>query len=165
MRTCGSCSGFGSFFLFVSLLRIGTFYFSSVAPNHDWTVPRNDALWQDDSKTLFDPCPSGWRMPKSGAGSLSPWSAFSLSNGPLESSPAMGGRCFNQSVVTGGTAWYPGAGNRSNSTGLPDYLDGTSGFIWASVSTAYLYFSLYDVFPSYGDNRRAWAFPVRCLRE
>ena len=47
------------------------FYFSS--GGGDWTVPQNDALWQDNKKTLFDPCPAGWRVPRGGTDIETPW--------------------------------------------------------------------------------------------
>lgn len=34
-----------------------TFYRSST-----WQTPENDQLWKDDEKTIYDPCPAGWRV-------------------------------------------------------------------------------------------------------
>lgn len=34
-----------------------TFYRSTT-----WQTPQNDQLWKDDEKTIYDPCPAGWRV-------------------------------------------------------------------------------------------------------
>ncbi|MDE5945261.1 MAG: hypothetical protein K2G93_06740 [Rikenella sp.] len=150
----------------------GSFYFDVVEPS-DWTTPENDALWIGERKTLFDPCPSGWQVPKGGDPAdkpyPSPWKAFSVNNGDWESS---GGRTF-RSVVYGaaGTTWYPAAGYRRwNPGGL--ILVGTElGCFAASKADGlvhYLYSVANTVNPSGfsgGWPHPAIGFPVRCVRE
>lgn len=53
------------------------FITTDTAPN-DWFSPafnRGNDRWigRGNSKTIFDPCPKGWRVPVSGEGSSSPW--------------------------------------------------------------------------------------------
>jgi hypothetical protein len=31
--------------------------------NGNWLADYDDSLWQDDVKTIYDPCPAGWRVP------------------------------------------------------------------------------------------------------
>ena len=44
-----------------------TFYFgnSAIQTYRDWIYVNNDDLWKDDDKTLYDPCPEGWKVAKS----------------------------------------------------------------------------------------------------
>jgi len=30
---------------------------------NDWQTPQSDALWNNSGKTVYDPCPDGWRVP------------------------------------------------------------------------------------------------------
>lgn len=32
-------------------------------PDGDWLTKKNDELWSDDGKTIYDPCPPGYRVP------------------------------------------------------------------------------------------------------
>ena len=38
------------------------FYKNVVSP-YDWLTPQNDVLWNNSGKTVYDPCPDGWRVP------------------------------------------------------------------------------------------------------
>jgi hypothetical protein len=50
------------------------YYHSGVS--NDWTEQDNN-LWQMTVKTVFDPCPPGWRVPAGGAtAAYNPWSGF-----------------------------------------------------------------------------------------
>ena len=40
-----------------SIAHPATFYRSTT-----WQTPQNDQLWKDDEKTIYDPCPAGWRV-------------------------------------------------------------------------------------------------------
>jgi hypothetical protein len=76
-----------------SILHPMWFYYGTFLTNigNDWytatdtRLSQNDALWGGASlvtptaKTIFDPCPAGWRVPAC-SGSLSPWSGFETIN-------------------------------------------------------------------------------------
>ena len=149
------------------------FYFA--AAQNDWTSPQNGELWRDEIKTLFDPCPNGWRLPKSGTTTdipnPSPWKAFNMDNSVLDIS---GGRVFN-TVVHGaaGKTWYPAAGYRH-------WLNGNFNLVTVELSCMsststngviyYLYSTASTVKPSGFNDGGGWpapaiGFPVRCVRE
>ena len=56
------------------------YYQTSSRYNYDWIgSTRNDNLWNSTSggKTVYDPCPAGWRVATSGSSYSSPWYASS----------------------------------------------------------------------------------------
>ena len=120
-------------------------------------------------KTLFDPCPAGWRVPASGAGSLSPWNAFTADNGPWINDLDKSGRYFDQSVVLGpSAAWIPCPGVRaSESSGIISWTKADAHF-WTSTPSGTYAFRFYSantaVDPS-NSIRRSRGNSVRCVRE
>ena len=145
----------------------GTFYFSTAALN-DWTSPGNDALWQDALKTLFDPCPTGWRVPKSGERANDPWSALKTTTGNWVTEAATTGWRQNAPAVIGGTAWIPAGGYRKWDAGWYFHVQ-NEGNQWSSHRTPDRYWIL-RIMPSSLDNGGdcnyiAIGFPVRCIRE
>ena len=164
--------GVGAAFILYVFNVKDAFYFSAAEPR-DWTSPQNNNLWQDTVKTLFDPCPAGWRVPQGGgeASGRSPWSAFTADNGPYQDGEKrVKGRLWDRTVCYGGTAWYPVTGERYSSTGL--FYNANNGSNWTTTSQGamahYLYFN--DVYINiYGFTAsgyyRAYGFPVRCIRE
>lgn len=146
------------------------FYFGTAVG--DWTDPQNADLWRDESKTLFDPCPSGWRVPKSGTGELSPWNSFTVDNGPLQGNKTTAGRLFDNSAVQSGSTWYPTSGYREASRYYyPDgRLFGVTAYCHtrsASIVTEDIYIFHYNfgsVYPSHTYSR-ASGLSVRCVRE
>ncbi|WP_298062225.1 hypothetical protein [uncultured Rikenella sp.] len=143
------------------------FYFGTA--QSDWTFPQNDELWRDGVKTLFDPCPAGWRVPKNGKEQASLWSAFTMANGPWNGTDVgpSGGRTWSAPETYGGSAWYPATGMRYPSTGT-FYESGNGHFIWYSGTNGtegndsgfYL-----GIFYVAADDPRAFGFSVRCVRE
>ncbi len=134
-------------------------------------MPHNDALWQDAVKTLFDPCPAGWRVPRSGdkASGRSPWNAFNAENGPWEGTQSTGGRKWSVPNVYGGSAWYAAAGWRRPEIGTIINV-GKDGAYWTATYTGeqafLLFFTNYMTDPSnIGSTYRARGYPVRCVRE
>lgn len=124
-------------------------------------------LWEDGIKTLFDPCPAGWRVPESGAGDKSVWSAFSAENGTWnEANNDPSGGYHYSGVSAQGSPWYPAsgfftpAGKRS----------GTGSWIhnWnctAHADRSYCFRISYTDFTPNATNVRNHGFPVRCVRE
>ena len=145
----------------------GTFYFRSTE-TQDWTSPQNDALWRDAVKTLFDPCPAGWRVAQSGTGNLSPWRAFTMDNGPWRDFGigATGGREW---TFSGTKIWYPACGLRHGNNGKTNNY-GRYQWLWSSTPSEAAHNSYrfrYDeasVQPATGGVRGDGS-PVRCIRE
>ena len=137
--------------------------------SNDWVSnnPYNsmDRLWNSpttgDAKSLFDPCPPGWRLPRNGS-----WDGFALGN------RIIGGfsQGWNFTFVANGleSVWYPASGCRGVGTGAVNG-ERTFGASWSASpsSTAngfYLGFLSGNVGPQNLSNRGG-GFPVRCLQE
>ncbi|MDD6976700.1 MAG: PL29 family lyase N-terminal domain-containing protein [Bacteroidales bacterium] len=136
--------------------------------NNDWyytgTSSTDNTRWTTSSsdKSIYDPCPAGWRVPDGGSNGI--WSKAGF--GTTTYDWTNGGMSF--SISSPSTTWYPASGYR-------DYYDGglsnvgNSGNYWSASPYGdyayYLYFNYYgDVLPSY-DDYRANGFSVRCLQE
>lgn len=151
-----------------------TFYFKTDdtgGPNqYDWysTISRthDDNLWgATGSKSVYDPSPEGWRVPKSGSGTSSPW------NNITNSVAFTYGYNWTSSI-----GWYP-------ATGYLDYNSGSLmntgiyGIYWSAsanneTDTYSFYLSSSAVRTSNlkaTDNNkgtyRSYGFPIRCVKE
>lgn len=144
--------------------------------NHDWYYTgdssTDDTRWQS-SKTIYDPCPAGWRVPDGGGSGV--WAtAFGTSSGWTTASnwdSTNLGMDFSNTDKTLGSSepiWYPASGYRDyRKWSISDV--GSYGIYW-SVSPydrgAYrLGFSVNGgVDPAY-NSYRAYGQSVRCLQE
>ena len=148
-----------------------TFVKASSSP-YDWHYSsRDNTLWtaSDKTKSIYDPCPAGWRVPDGGddgvwskaLGSSSDFTQSSLYNSFNK------GMNFSGKFGSASTIWYPASGYLYHGGGLS--LVGNSGSYWSASpydSHAYgLDFDYYgSVYPLYG-NGRAFGCSVRCLQE
>jgi hypothetical protein len=124
---------------------------------------QNDDLWGGSNlvipgeKTIFDPCPAGWRVP-AWSGNQSPWNAFPTSNFTWSDSNHGG---------TYGGSYYPASGSR-NCRNATLYSTGLVAYNWSASPYSHYGFHLYfsidgiDLSRSY---YRANGFSVRCVRE
>lgn len=144
-----------------------TYYYKTKSP-YDWyssTSTQNNNLWNSTSgeKTVYDPCPEGWRVPVSGAGTASPW--YSDYSSDYMSGTFNYGWNWTDSYYN--LKWFPAAGYRRYSTGSIS-SQGTYGYYWtASVSgtsTYSLYFNKTSVKPSYTTSYRSNGCSVRCVK-
>ncbi len=137
--------------------------------NYDWyytgSSSTDNTRWQSE-KTIYDPCPVGWRVPDGGgAGVWSRASEYWYFNHTYDSVDE--GMNFSGKFADGSTVWYPASGHRGYGGTLG--LVGLSGD-YLSVTpfgddAYYLSFNDYgDVLPSFIDNR-AGGLSVRCLQE
>jgi hypothetical protein len=143
------------------------FYYGVSGTENDWHyASRDNTLWGHASdggiKTIYDPCPSGWRVPVNYNMSTasSPWNGFTSSNGGT----------FANGYNWGTNAVYPAAGNRNYSSGSLNNV-GTYGLYWSASpnsSTSYgalgLYFGSGTVSVGYNAGR-ANGISVRCSQE
>ena len=134
-----------------------SFYYGS----EDWLSTRNDALWGHGSnKTLFDPCPEGWRVPKDGA-----WEGVD----PLA---ATGDYAIDKGWTWENLGYYAAAGIRHRSNDGTLFYPGTRGYAWsASPSTktdgrsfCFQCVSATNITTS-ADTHRTYGMPVRCVKE
>ena len=144
--------------------------------NYDWyytgSRSTDNTRWttSDKPKSIYDPCPAGWRVPDGGSNGV--WSkalgsSSTFKNSSLYSSSNKG---MNFSGVFGSasTIWYPASGYLGRTDGCL-YNVGGYGLYWSAspdnVGACYLYlYSTGSVGPSYG-NDRAYGLSVRCLQE
>ena len=157
-------------------LHSSAFYFADYTTNNgDWTWPQNTDLWRDEVKTLFDPCPAGWRVPRGGKGELSPWQHFSstkANNGqPNISGDFVNGCNFYRYPQNESTCWYPALGRFNGNTAIREQI-GKVGYYWTSsdvtgtISSYHLYFTAFTIYPSNDDyHSHAFGLSVRCVRE
>jgi uncharacterized protein (TIGR02145 family) len=135
----------------------------------------NNPAWHSSStdKSLFDPCPPGWKLPVTGT-----WDTFVLPGtntpnavnypGDYKSGNDQAGWEFYMSGSSGETAFFPTTGYRNITTGVLIY-ERLYGFYWSSppgssVTGWSLAFGAPDVYPQSASNR-GYGFSVRCVQE
>ena len=167
---------------------LSSIYNEQGAP-YDWYTTsasnQNNDLWGNGTtKSIYDPCPEGWRVPPIGT-----WSDFTREaadpmagtfpyyiNGVISETGskfyAANGRLYKVSTSGTGTplAWYPAAGYRERATGTLGGI-GRFGYSWASSARdsdgAGLSFGptgLSHAFAT-GLGARAYSYQVRCIQE
>jgi len=160
------------------------FYFGKDQTNvdYDWyTVTdtrssQNDALWGNalytgtpTTKTIFDPCPAGWRVP-TWKSSYSPWDVFGGSALNTSYSYTNGSwSAENYGATWTSAGFYPAAGIRSAGNGALTDVGG-GGHYWSASpyygNGVYLYFNGSYVYPAHcSGDYRAYGFSVRCVQE
>ena len=139
--------------------------------NYDWyytgSSSTDDTRWQSE-KTIYDPCPVGWRVPDGGDNGV--WSkalgSSSSYTGTYDGTNK--GMNFSSKFGDASTIWYPASGCRIDGGGALINVGDRGGYwsVFPSYDLAsYLYFNYFgDVYPSYY-NYRAYGFGVRCVQE
>lgn len=139
---------------------------SSSTDNTRWTTSASN-------KSIYDPCPAGWRVPDGGSNGV--WSKALGSNDNFSGYPYDGtneGMNFSGKFGSAATIWYPASGFRFYKDGRLNNVSDI-GFYWsASTYNDYGYDGAYrldfiyngDVHPSY-NYYRASGQSVRCLQE
>ncbi len=140
--------------------------------NNDWYYPVSedtyDTRWttSESEKSIYDPCPAGWRVPDGGEEGI--WSkakGFSSDySGTYDGTDK--GMNFSGEFGTDLTIWYPAAGCRDYDGSLSGV--GKYGFCWSATPRGSSAFTLYFynsglVSPSY-NYYRAEGYPVRCIQ-
>ena len=151
----------------------GTSGTSTVYPTEgDWLyAERDDNLWAS-TKTIYDPCPAGWRVPdggRYGAWSVAFGSPENISDYPYDSQNH--GINFSGSLGSSSTIWYPSAGYISSTSG--NLVDSYGMTYYASVTPAGFQnkVRLFDlnqngwVVPAFDAINKAEGTYVRCFRE
>ncbi len=150
-----------------------TTFITSNSSNGDWYYTGSSSTdnnrWKS-SKTIYDPCPPGWKVPTGGDSGV--WSKavnsstyFYFSSGWMSASK---GTNFSGKFGSAGTIWYPAAGYLLSGDGSLDDV-GNYGNWWSCTPYDYSVYSLFldyygYVFPS-SSSSRAYGLSVRCLQE
>lgn len=146
---------------------------STSSDNGDWyytgDATTDDTRWQAD-KTLYDPCPLGWKVPVGGvsglwytaAGVPSPTCTFDDTNKGIN---------FSGIFAMTGNVWFPAPGQLNKSTGSLESV-GSDGRYWTcSVSTlnakfgSQFYFYRDENVSTTSSGWRANANSIRCVQE
>ena len=141
--------------------------------NDDWyytdTEDTDDTRWttSESEKSIYDPCPAGWRVPDGGDSGV--WSKAKGSSSEYKRDYDSNDRGMNFSgdFGTDQTIWYPAAGYRYNTDGSLSLVV-NYGYYWSATPYGNYASSLYffdsgDVYPS-NDDYRAYGYSVRCLQ-
>ena len=153
---------YGAVSISTTIAAPSVFNYEYNSPNN-WNSSPNNNLWGNGAaKTIFDPCPYGWKVPADGIYS------YFLTSGTTPRVSGSYSNGFNFIYSGSSTTWYPASGFRSQANG--DFgASGTMGFCWSSSSlndtfSAALQFDSSNIYPSCS-HARGHAFAVRCIRE
>lgn len=136
---------------------------SSTTDNTRWTT-------STATKSIYDPCPSGWRVPDGGEDGI--WSKALGSSSPFKDAllydSTNEGMNFSGKFGSDQTIWYPASGYRNGYDSSLGVV-GSYEFYWSASPISSLAFNLFFdcngyVHPS-GSNYRAYGQSVRCLQE
>ena len=162
-----------------------TFVYSN-GYNYDWYYTGDSSSdtsrWttSDKPKSMYDPCPAGWRVPDGGTDGV--WAKAGGTSSNVVYDTVNNGINFAGEFGSDSVIWYPGAGGLSS-----DYNDtwsagelmlvGTSGDYWTATHEDKPYGSN-DIFASelsisrygttvdvLGDSSHAYGHSVRCIKE
>ena len=148
----------------------------------DWLVSADNNLWNENAKSIYDPCPHGWRVPSADDMSVL-FLADAEDNTPVDAVRKQ----YGWHLSDGNNKYfYPACGRRRYNDGLVENMNSKEGvypsqpqpwegYYWTSTTSAdgkavALYFDLTTTrtinkfFPSHSA-RRANGFQVRCVKE
>lgn len=136
------------------------FYYNSDFLLGDWyTVDKdhqNDLLWQDNKKSIYDPCPEGWRVPST---KNDIWTGIKINSPDWQRN--------NKGILSNSLGYYPYSSTRDCSTGMVGQTDYHTGFWFSSIDSALSIFLVYnssqDPIQSFAS--RAMGYSVRCVKE
>lgn len=143
--------------------------------NNDWyytgSTETDDTRWTDSSKkkSMYDPCPVGWRVPdggKEGLWAKAAGSSVYFSDYPFDKEN--GGMNFSDKFSSAANVWYPAAGYMGHNDAVL-YGAGLYGSYWTASSYGHAAYCFYfndsgTVVPA-DFNSRASALSVRCVKE
>ena len=145
-----------------------TFVKSVSSSSYDWHYSsRDNTLWQSE-KTIYDPCPSGWRVPDGGSNGVWATAMGSSSSYNRSYDSTNEGMNFSGDFGSASTIWYPASGTRANNNGELESVGGY-GEYWSVVPSGYNAYYMYfastgSVVPT-DDGRRARGRSVRCTKD
>ena len=142
--------------------------------NYDWyytgSSSTDNTRWttSETSKSIYDPCPAGWRVPDGGSNGVWSKAKGSSSHFSTTYNSNKEGMDFSGKFGSASTIWYPASGYRHGGGGSLNYV-GDGGFYWSASPYNGSAYSLFfsnggGVYPS-SFSDRADGQSVRCLQE
>lgn len=137
------------------------YVFPDSTDNTRWTT-------SESSKSIYDPCPAGWRVPDGGDNGV--WSKALGSSDYSEDYPydsTNEGMNFSGKFGSASIIWYPASGYRRHSDGSLDYVGYYGGYWSASPFDNHVYFLGFlnnGRFEPSSLCTRAFGHFVRCLQ-
>ena len=142
--------------------------------NYDWyytgSSSTDNTRWttSETSKSIYDPCPAGWRVPDGGSNGVWSKAKGSSSHFSTTYNSTKEGMDFSGKFGSASTIWYPASGYRHGGGGSLNYV-GDGGFYWSASPYNGSAYSLFfsnggGVYPS-SFSDRADGQSVRCLQE
>ena len=136
--------------------------------NYDWLYNSSSNLtdntrWTDSNspKSIYDPCPAGWRVPDGGQNGI--WERADFDDAVFDDT----NKGVSFSIASPSVTWYPASGIRSFRDCSLGYV-GVEGNYWSAspcdIRAHVLRFDLSHCSPS-DDEFRAVALSVRCAKE
>ena len=140
--------------------------------NYEWyytgDYSTDNTRWttSDNAKSIYDPCPAGWRVPDGGSSGVWSKAVGSSSSFRRTYSSLSKGVNFSGKFGSASTIWYPASGCRRVGDGALNNV-GNYGVYWSASPDGYHAYSLDfnssgRVYPYRYD--RAHGFSVRCLQ-
>jgi len=134
--------------------------------NYDWyytgSSSTDNTRWQSE-KTIYDPCPAGWRVPDGDSKGV--WNKAGFDDQSCDISNE--GMLFGSGISSPAT-WYPASGYRSYDVGSLRAVDGYGDY-WSVTPLGSSAYNLSFYFDGYVDptscSCRAYGLSVRCLQE
>jgi uncharacterized protein (TIGR02145 family) len=155
--------------------------FYAPVDNYDWLPARENTLWRasDGKKTIYDPCPSGWRVPAFKENQTdvehSPWMEYDNTTYAEELAKTEPRKWVKTATQKGyifthkdGTnTYYPAIGVRAINGGL--YYSSDIGVYWAGNHKAEqgssLYFHYAGVVTADYSQPKCSGYSVRCVQD
>ena len=138
--------------------------------NYDWHYTGDKTRWttSDKAKSIYDPCPAGWRVPDGGDKGV--WAKAYGGLSDFQHSPDASNCGMNFMDIFGSSKiiWYPASGERSSDIDILTRV-GSEGSHWSaspsgSDSAYHFRFAYGYGLPSCGSSH-AWGYSVRCYKE
>ncbi len=149
-------------------------YIVGGSSGQNWSNEQIDDLWSS-SKTIYDPCPAGWRVPDGGPAGV--WASSWSSKDGLNGTTIQGYGLWqeNNYGLDAGSAfsdgsqsiWYPATGYRLYSDSKI-YGESMYGMYWSCTTDGQRSFDMYnssDILYLAHHSYRAYGAAVRCLKE
>jgi hypothetical protein len=139
----------------------------------DWLATKNDTLWSNNGKkTVFDPCPDGWRVPQSDPWVGATYVSYDGDGKPFTGPLGTGGIGCALQYDSQDRLFFPSSGIYAGDTSARPTLWKNGGGLWTgSVSGAkarslYFYFNTESQrTPKLSDRNRFEGNNVRCVKD